>query len=51
MYYRCSKSLKNKFVNDIGDVITQSLVTYFFMTELKAIDTYFQSKTYGKLID
>ena len=45
------KVKKNKFVNDIDDVITQSLVTEFDMTENKAIDFYFQSKTYGKLID
>jgi len=45
------KVRKNKFVNDIDDAITQSLVTEFDMTEQKAIDLYFQSKTYGKLID
>jgi len=45
------KVKKNKFVNDIDDAITQSLVTEFDMTEQKAIDLYFQSKTYGKLID
>jgi hypothetical protein len=42
---------KNKFVNDIDDAITQSLVTEFDITEQQAIDFYFQSKTYGKLID
>jgi len=42
---------KNKFVNDIDDAITQSLVTEFDMTEQRAIDFYFQSKTYSKLID
>jgi len=41
----------NKFVNDIDDAITQSLVSEFDMSEQKAIDIYFQSKTYGKLID
>ena len=45
------KIKKNKFVNDIDDAITQSLVTDFSMNELQAIDIYFQSKTYGKLID
>jgi len=45
------KVKKNNFVNDIDDAITQSLVTEFSMTELQAIDIYFQSKTYGKLID
>jgi hypothetical protein len=42
---------KNKFVNDIDDAITQSLVTELEMTEQQAIDIYFQSKTYGRLID
>jgi hypothetical protein len=42
---------KSKFVNDIDDIITQSLVTELNMTEQQAIDTYFQSKIYGKLID
>jgi len=45
------KVKKNQFVNDIDDAITQSLVTEFNITELQAIDLYFQSKTYGKLID
>jgi len=45
------KVKKNKFVNDIDDAITQSLVTEFDITEQQAIDLYFQSKTYGKLID
>jgi len=45
------KVKKNKFVNDIDDAITQSLVTEFEITEQKAIDLYFQSKTYGRLID
>ena len=45
------KVKRNKFVNDIDDAITQSLVTEFYMSELQAIDIYFQSKTYGKLID
>jgi hypothetical protein len=42
---------KNKFVNDVDDAITQSLVTEFEMTEQQAIDFYFQSKTYGKLVN
>jgi hypothetical protein len=42
---------KNKFVNDIDDVIMQLLVTEFDMTMQKAIDFYFQSKVYSKLID
>jgi len=45
------KVKKSKFVNDIDDAITQSLVTEFDITERQAIDLYFQSKTYGKLID
>ena len=45
------KVKKDKFVNDIDDAITQSLVTEFDITEQQAIDLYFQSKTYGKLID
>jgi len=45
------KVKKNKFVNDIDDAITQSLVTEFDINEQQAIDFYFQSKTYGKLID
>jgi len=45
------KIKKNKFVNDIDDAITQSLVTEFDMTEQQAIDLYFQSNTYGMLID
>ena len=45
------KVKKHKFVNDIDDAITQSLVTDFSITELQAIDIYFQSKTYSKLID
>jgi len=45
------KVKKNRFVNDIDDAITQSLVTEFSLTELQAIDIYFQSKTYSKLID
>ena len=45
------KVKKNKFVNDIDDAITQTLVTEFDITEQQAIDFYFQSKTYGKLID
>ena len=45
------KVKKNKFVNDIDDAITQSLVTEFDISEQQAIDIYFQSKTYGKLID
>ena len=45
------KIKKAKFVNDIDDAITQSLVTEFNMTEQQAIDKYFQSKTYGKLIN
>jgi hypothetical protein len=35
----------------IDDAITQSLVEDFEMTEQKAIDTYFQSKTYSQLIN
>jgi hypothetical protein len=42
---------KNVFVNDIDDAVTQSLVSEFDMTEQQAIDIYFQSKTYGRLID
>ena len=42
---------KNKFVNDIDDAITQSLVTELDITEQQAIDLYFQSKTYSRLID
>jgi hypothetical protein len=42
---------KKRFVNDVDDAITQSLVAEFDMTEQRAIDFYFQSKTYGKLID
>jgi hypothetical protein len=45
------KVKKNRFVNNIDDVITQLLVTELEITEQKAIDIYFQSKTYGKLID
>jgi hypothetical protein len=45
------KTPKNRFVNDIDDAITQSLVTDFDINEQQAIDLYFQSKTYGKLID
>jgi len=45
------KVKKSKFVNDIDDAITQSLVTDFDINEQQAIDIYFQSKTYGKLID
>ena len=45
------KVKKNKFVNNIDDAITQSLVTEFDLTEQKAIDLYFQSKTYGRLTD
>jgi uncharacterized protein YlbG (UPF0298 family) len=45
------KIKKSKFVNDIDDAITQSLVTEFDMTEQHAIDLYFQSVTYGKLVD
>jgi len=45
------KVKKNKFVNDIDDAITQSIVTEFYMTEQQAIDFYFQSRTYGRLID
>jgi len=45
------KVRKSKFINDIDDAITQSLVIEFDMSEQKAIDIYFQSKTYGKLID
>jgi len=40
-----------KFVNDIDDAITQSLVFEFDINEQQAIDIYFQSKTYGRLID
>ena len=40
-----------KFVNDIDDAITQSLVNEFEISEQQAIDIYFQSKTYGRLID
>jgi hypothetical protein len=42
---------KNIFVNDIDDAVTQSLVYEHDMNEQQAIDIYFQSKTYGKLID
>jgi len=42
---------KKVFVNDIDDAVTQSLVSEFDMTEQQAIDIYFQSKTYGRLID
>lgn len=42
---------KNRFVNDIDDALTQSLVTDFDISEQQAIDLYFQSETYGKLID
>jgi len=42
---------KNVFVNDIDDAVTQLLVSEFDMTEQQAIDIYFQSKTYGRLID
>jgi len=45
------KVKKNKFINDIDDAITQSLVTEYDITEQKAIDLYFQSKTYSRLID
>ena len=45
------KTKKNKFINDIDDIITQFLVTEFGMTEQQSIDFYFQSKTYSKLID
>ena len=45
------KVKKKQFVNDIDDIITQLLVTEFNMTEAQTIDIYFQSKTYGKLID
>jgi len=45
------KTKKNMFVNNIDDVITQSLVSDFNMTEKQSIDVYFQSKVYAKLID
>ena len=35
----------------IDDAITQSLVTDFEMNDYKAVDTYFNSKTYSLLID
>ncbi|MCL2072707.1 MAG: DUF3990 domain-containing protein [Marinilabiliaceae bacterium] len=45
------KVKKKQFVNDIDDIITQLMVTEFNLTEAQTIDIYFQSKTYGKLID
>jgi len=36
---------------NIDDAITQSLVNEYGMTEIKAIDTYFESGTYQLLID
>ena len=38
-------------INDIDDAITQSLVAEFDMDEQQAIDIYFQSNIYGRLID
>lgn len=43
------KTHKPKFVNDINDNITQSLVVDFDFSEEQAIDLYFQSKTYEEL--
>ena len=40
-----------KFVNDIDDTITQLLVSELNISEQQAIDIYFQSKIYGRLID
>jgi len=35
----------------IDDAIIQSLIVDFEMNDYQAIDLYFQSRTYGKLID
>jgi hypothetical protein len=42
---------KKKYVGDIDDAILQSLITDYIMTEEKAVDAYFESQTYKKLID
>jgi hypothetical protein len=42
---------KKKYVGNIDDAITQSLVADYGMTVNKAIDVYFESKTYRQLID
>jgi hypothetical protein len=42
---------KKKYVGNIDDAITQSLVADYGMTVNKAIDVYFESKTYKQLID
>jgi hypothetical protein len=42
---------KKKFVGNIDDAITQSLVLDYNFPESQAIDTYFESKTYKQLID
>jgi hypothetical protein len=42
---------KKKYLGDIDDAITQSLVVDYGMTVNKAIDVYFESKTYRQLID
>ncbi|MDR0823657.1 MAG: DUF3990 domain-containing protein [Prevotella sp.] len=42
---------KKKYVGNIDDAITQSLVADYGITVDKAIDVYFESKTYRLLID
>jgi hypothetical protein len=42
---------KKKYIGNIDDAITQTLVIDYNMNEEKAIDIYFESKTYAKLID
>jgi hypothetical protein len=42
---------KKKFVGNIDDAITQSLVMDYDLSEEKAIDLYYESQTYKMLID
>jgi len=42
---------KKKYIGNIDDAITQTIVIDYNMKEEKALDIYFESKTYAKLID
>jgi hypothetical protein len=42
---------KKKYTGDIDDAILQSLVADYGMTEETAVDAYFESQTYKKLVD